>query len=125
MVAEQAANSVWSLDAKMFGTSAANTWEYAGLSFTVPAYEAYELAVSDLFSNTTPKGILIARVSTNLTTGSNIVAASPTLATGDWWAASTSAITPILTGEQTYYVWVNHSAASVQNAVRLFSRRVR
>ena len=116
----------WNKVEKEYTSTAADTMEYCGVSFTVPANEIYEFIVMDRYSAGNPKGLGVADNSTNYNSNSSVIAEN----TADFsipnaypWARQLTGMTIPRGSSTTYYVWVKRATAS-KNTVYLMYRRI-
>ena len=116
----------WTKVEQEYTSTAADTMEYCGVSFTVPAGQIYEFIAMDKYSAGRPTGIGIADNSTNYTTNSTIIAENiveQSVANVALWARQVSGMTVLQDSNTTYYVWVKRASAS-KSKVYLMYRRI-
>jgi hypothetical protein len=99
-------------------SQAANTYEYSGYSFTVPAWHQFSFNACVQYHQCRPDAIMISTKSdaTALTTASVIAENKAEMSTTPV-ARSIAGVTPILDHAQTYYIWVKYEAASKTNYI--------
>lgn len=116
----------WSFNQANFTSTAANTFEYSGISVTVPASQLYEFVAQDQRISTDVLGIIVCDSMSSITIGGTIAenSASYTAPTNKVWVRQVAGITASHDATNTYYVWVKRGSAS-SGLVRLAYRRIR
>lgn len=116
----------WTKVEKEYTSTAADTMEYCGISFTVPANEIYEFIVMDRYNAGKPNGIGVADNSTNYNSNSTVIAenmADFSVSAAYPWARQVTGMTIPRSQDTRYYVWVKRGTAS-KNTVYLMYRRI-
>ena len=101
--------------------SAANTWTYSGLSFTVPAGSLYLLIASISWNSGKPTGICISTTNTSSIESANILAINETPNNGITCMYQTPA-DPI--EDRTLYVQAKNESATGSSPVRFTAIRI-
>jgi hypothetical protein len=97
--------------------SSANTWEYTGLSLTIPANSEVSLHFANIFANVPPTGIAITNGATN---------APSTTSDNQWklYAYSDTAprvyVSGIMPAQTTLYVWAKASSTGSPNNIHVW-----
>lgn len=116
----------WTKVEQEYTSTAADTMEYCGVSFRVPANEIYEFIVMDRYNAGKPNGIGVADNSTNYNSNSTVIAenmADFSVPTAYPWARQVTGMTIPRSQDTRYYVWVKRGTAS-KNTVYLMYRRI-
>ena len=128
VVVADVAKAQYTVQTANFACSAANTYEYTGLSVTVPAGHIYEISAYDSFSNNAPIGIAIALTNNNaeITTTTTMVAEASGKTSADTFFAcrSVTCITNITSSNRTYYLFVKHNNNTGSNPIALMWRQI-
>lgn len=119
----------WQFIEKSFTSTAADTYEYSGVSFTVPANQIYEFVATDTKENARTTGILIADNNTSITNPTEkttIAENKQTYTTPDdkVWIRQVSGITGKYNSALTYYVWVKRYSAHASTVSLAYHRIV-
>lgn len=99
-----------------FTATTPNSYEYTGISFTVPAHEVYEFRIADRYTgngNNFSTGLIIADSSTNIDVNATIIAENTDVNSQSgksYWMRQVSGLTPIRNSDTTYYIWVNRGS---------------
>ena len=117
--------SVWTVKEQTFTNTTANTYQYTGVSVTVPAYQMYEIIAIDRVGTTRPLGIIISDNNTDITTISAIIAENEDVSTNAMpWAKQLHCMTPsIKNTDHTFYVWVKRETTG-SNVIVIAYRRI-
>lgn len=106
-------------DTTAFACSAANTYEYTGISITCPANKLIEIWVVDEKGSTMPSGILICDSNSDITTAGSVIAENSeqfTVSDNAVWARELHCIPPrIRNTDKTFYVWVKRTSTASNN----------
>lgn len=116
----------WTKVEKEYTSTAADTMEYCGISFRVPASEIYEFIVMDRYNAGKPNGIGVADNSTNYNSNSTVIAenmADFSVSNAYPWARQLNGMTIPRSQDTRYYVWVKRGTAS-KNTTYLMYRRI-
>ena len=119
--------SSWACKKKNFTSTAANTMEYSGVSFTVPAGQIYEFYALDGNGAANPTGIGVCDSNTNYAANSTIIAEnmdnqSTSASNVRLWARQVNGVTVPYDSDVTYYVWVKRGTSSNSNIILLLRR---
>lgn len=116
--------SVYEYQDKNFACSESETYEYTGLSVTVPASQVFEILAYNRYGNAPPRGIIIAD-SNSQSTGAVILGESTgKMSTGDDpKVRSVWCLTSVESVEKTYYIWVKNGNTG-SNKVAVAHRRI-
>lgn len=110
-----------------YACSAANTYEYTGLSVTVPANHVYELHAYDRYSQSAPLAIAIADTNSNasIVTGSVMIGESEGKTSTDknFTCRSLTCIAPKVDVNATYYLFVKRDGTG-SNPIGLMWRQI-
>ena len=110
-----------------FACSAANTYEYTGLSITVPANRVYEIHAYDRYSQSAPLAIALADTNSNMsiTTGSVMIGESSGKTSTDknYTCRSLTCIAPKVDSNATYYLFVKRDGTGL-NPIGLMWRQI-
>ena len=119
----------WQFIEKSFTSTAADTYEYSGVSFTVPANQIYEFIVADRKEYGRPMGIILADNNTDLLSSLTkcIVGENTMTYSGQpngLWARQITGMTMPYIHDNTFYVWVKRYSADA-STVMLAYRRIK
>lgn len=110
-----------------FACSAANTYEYTGLSVTVLANRVYEIHAYDRYSQSAPLAIALADTNSNtaITTGSVMIGESSgnTSTDKNYTCRSLTCIAPKMDSNVTYYLFVKRDGTGL-NPIGLMWRQI-
>lgn len=126
-VATNASNISWTKTTLQFSATAANTYEYTGLSVSCPANTLLEIWAIDDNSNSRITAIAVTDNKTSINTVGAVIGenAEPlTMDAGAQWAREVHCVTPRLYNSvHTYYVWVKRGSTGANN-VTLLTRKI-
>ena len=117
--------SVWNYSDKDFTSTAANTYEYSGVSFTVPANQVYEFIAQDKYSSGNPIAIAVTDNNSSIGANSSIIAENAQEISQSNvypWARSVTGMTVRHSSTNTYYIWVKRASASVSRVALAYRR---
>lgn len=120
-------NILWSKTSLQFTATAADTYEYTGLSIACPANTLLEIWAIDDNSNSRITAIAVTDSSTSIDAVGAVIGenAEPlSMDAGAQWAREVHCVTPRLYGSvHTYYVWVKRGSTGANN-VTLLTRKI-
>lgn len=124
LVVSDVAKTQYVIQTASYKASASNTYEYTGLSITVPANHIYEIHAYDYYSGVPVSAICIADTNSSITSNAVIMAESAYAISTNvpMGARSVSCISAKINISKTYYLWVKHEAATVSNEIGLMYR---
>lgn len=111
-----------------FTATTTNSYEYTGISFTVPAQQVYEFHVADRYTgsgNNFGTGLIIADSATNIDVNATIIAENidtNSQSGKSYWMRQVSGITPIRNSNTTYYIWVNRGSTVSSYIIKCLRR---
>lgn len=125
--AELTSDVSWTKTTLHFSATAANTYEYTGLSVSCPANTLLEIWAIDDNSNSRITAIAVTDNKTSINTAGAVIGenAEPlTMDAGAQWAREVHCVTPRLYNSvHTYYVWVKRGSTGTNN-VTLLTRKI-
>lgn len=114
-----------SIEKTAYACTAADTYEYTGISINVPAQQVFELNVTDFSNNCT--AIAISDSNSNLASGSNIIAENATeysVGNAYTWSRQVSCITaPARPTGKLYYIWIKRTNTTSSD-IQVVKRRL-
>lgn len=116
----------WQYIEQWFTSTAADTYEYSGVSFTVPANQVFEFRVLDKSVASRCKGIVVSHSRTSLTSSNDVIAEAVddyTVAEGTRWCVQCTGMTVKYGSQLTCYIWVKRKIAA-ENLIALAYRRI-
>lgn len=120
-------NILWTKTTLQFSATAADTYEYTGLSIACPANTLLEIWAIDDNSNSRITAIAVTDSNTSIDAVGAVIGenAEPlTMDAGAQWAREVHCVTPRLYGSiHTYYVWVKRVGTGANN-VTLLTRKI-
>lgn len=120
-------NILWSKTSLQFSATAADTYEYTGLSIACPANTLLEIWAIDDNSNSRVTAIAVTDSNTSIDAVGSVIGenAEPlSMDAGAQWAREVHCVTPRLYGSvRTYYVWVKRGSTGSNN-VTLLTRKI-
>lgn len=126
-VATNTSNIAWTKKTLQFSATAADTYEYTGLSIACPANTLLEIWAIDDNSNSRVTAIAVTDSNTSIDAIGSVIGenAEPlSMAAGAQWAQEVHCVTPRLySSVHTYYVWVKRDTTGVNN-VTLLTRKI-
>ena len=112
-------NILSSYDTTAFACSAADTYEYTGISITCPANKLIEIWIVDEKGSAMPSGILISDSNSNIATAGSVIAENSeqfTVNDSAVLARELHCIPPrIRNTNKTFYVWVKRTSTASNN----------
>lgn len=108
----------WTVEEYNYTTTAANTYEYSGVSVTCPAGKIMEIYAIDRKGLATPLAIAITDDSTSITASESLVAENNVdISQGlSIWSRQVTCLTPaIRNSDKNYYIWVKRLSAANNN----------
>ena len=121
------AQVLWTKKTLQFSATAADTYEYTGLSIACPANTLMEIWAIDDNSNSRITAIAVTDSNTSINALGSVIGenAEPlSMVAGAQWAREVHCVTPRLYGSvHTYYVWVKRGSTGTNN-VTLLTRKI-
>lgn len=126
-VSDNENNILWTKTTLQFSATAADTYEYTGLSIACPANTLLEIWAIDDNSNARITAIAVTDNNTSIDSVGSVIGenAEPlSMDAGAQWAREVHCVTPRLYGSvRTYYVWVKRGSTGTNN-VTLLTRKI-
>lgn len=123
-------NIAWSYTELDFIPTSAHTYEYTGISFTVPANTVFEFyaadrnlsSANDIFST----GIIVCNSASNIALAASTIAENTQIPSEapNYWLRSVGGITPKRASQTIYYIWVSRTSTTANGRIILAYRQI-